>query len=336
MAIFSALNGSHVVISGGAGFVGSSLVRRLLQIGVAHVTVVDNFSSGSRVYLKKILGDSRLQVAELDIKDTQATVEIFDKCDVTFHLASNPDIAAAISDPSIDFWEGTYLTQNILEAMRINDCKTIVYASGSGVYGDVGQAHCSEDMGSFHPISTYGASKLAGEALISSYCHMFQMNGAAFRFANLVGPRQTHGVAYDFIRKLINDPKRLQILGDGKQSKSYLHVNDAIEAMLMLPSQKESHFECFNIGTGDYITVQEIAGIVVEEMSLNEVKFEYTGGYRGWKGDVPVVRLALQKAFDLGWRPTMNSKEAIHCSVQAMLGELNFKVPTATESALNK
>ena len=208
------MNYGRVFISGGAGFIGGHLVDRLLTRAEAEtVAVYDNFSSGQRWHLTPHGADRRLRVIEGDIKELSRLTEAMAGCDVVFHLAANPDIAKAISQPDIDFWEGTYLTQNVLEAMRANGVKRIFYTSGSGVYGENPQVRFTEDYGPCFPISTYGASKLACEALICSYCHMFGIKGIAFRFANVVGPRQTHGVGYDFVRRLQQDPTRLRILG---------------------------------------------------------------------------------------------------------------------------
>jgi UDP-glucose 4-epimerase len=241
------------------------------------------------------------------------------KTDTVFHLASNPDIARAAREPDIDFWEGTYLTQNLLEAMRESGAKTLVYASGSGVYGDTGETPVREEGTPLRPISTYGASKLACEALIRAYAHMFDMRALAFRFANVVGPRQTHGVAYDFIRKLLRDPSRLTILGDGTQSKSYIHVDDVIDALFLLRRQAMIGFDEFNVATGDYLTVTEIARMCAERLGASEVAFTYTGGDRGWKGDVPVVRFDTSKIQARGWRPRFTAREAMTSAIDALI-----------------
>ena len=246
---------------------------------------------------------------------------VMKKVDLVYHLASNPDIARSVRQPDIDFWEGTYLTNNILEAMRANGVKKIIYPSGSGVYGDIGKKEVAEDYSPLRPISTYGASKLACESLLSAYCHMFGMTASVFRFANVVGPRQTHGVGYDFIRKLGKNPRRLEILGDGRQSKSYIYVDDVIRAMRLVERKQKNGFDCYNVATIDYLTVTEIARIVVEIMGLREVKFEYTGGQRGWKGDVPVVRLNSEKIRKLGWKNQYNSMEAMIKAVEALIRE---------------
>ena len=242
-------------------------------------------------------------------------------CDHLYLLASNPDIALAVADPAIDFWQGTHLTHNILEAMRVNDVSRITYASGSGVYGDQGELEVDEEFGPLIPISTYGASKLASEAMIAAYAHMFGIDAVVLRFANVVGPRQTHGVTYDFVRRLLENPSRLRILGDGSQSKSYIHVSDVVEAMMLLTEEGWEGFEIFNVGTGDHITVSQIADLVVERMGLEKIPFSFTGGDRGWKGDVPIVRFRSAKLASLGWRCTYSSREAIIASIDANIAE---------------
>jgi UDP-glucose 4-epimerase len=313
-------------ISGGAGFIGSHLLRRLLrEEALDGVVVFDNFSSGQRSYLEEVVGDSRVRVVEGDLKDLARVESAMQGCTVVYHLAANPDIAKAVTQPDIDFWEGTYLTQNVLEAMRLTGARQIFYTSGSGVYGEDPAVAFSERYGPCRPISTYGASKLACEGLISAYCHMFDCFGRAFRFANVVGPRQTHGVGYDFVRRLRDDPSRLRILGDGTQSKSYIHVEDVLEAIWIAGSADPRPFDIFNVATDDYITVKDIADIAVVESGLvaSRVHYEFSGGDRGWKGDVPVVRFDVTKIKSTGWRARRHSAEAVRDSIRAMISQIN-------------
>jgi UDP-glucose 4-epimerase len=294
---------SRYFITGGAGFIGSHFTDRLLsESSVRGVTLFDNFSSGREWHYAHHLNDSRLRVVRGDVKDTESLTKAMQDHDVVIHLASNPDIARAAVEPEIDFREGTLLTNNVVEAMRRSGTKTILYASGSGVYGDLGETETAEDHGPLTPISTYGASKLAGEALISAYCHMFELTGRVFRFGNVVGPRQTHGVGFDFLRQLLKNPRKLRILGDGTQSKSYIYVRDIVEAVLLAARRTKERFAAYNIAT-DYITVTEIAHLAAECAGLDpgSVEFEYTGGNRGWKGDVPIVRLNADRIRGLGW-----------------------------------
>jgi len=303
----------RVFIAGGAGFVGSHLVDRLMKASSEMITVYDNFSSGRLWHLEPHLASPRLTVAHGDIKDLVALTASMRGHDVVYHLASNPDIARAAREPGIDFWEGTYLTHNVVEAMRGSGVGKIIYASGSGVYGDVGELAVAEDYGPLEPVSTYGASKLAGEALIAAYCHMFDTVGRVYRLANVVGPRQTHGVGYDFINRLMRDPGRLHVLGDGQQSKSYIHIEDVLDAIAWTDERAARRFDVFNVATDDYITVTEIAHIAMEVVGLSadSVELTYSGGRGGWKGDVPVVRFDLTKIRSTGWKCRRTSRQAL-------------------------
>jgi UDP-glucose 4-epimerase len=304
-------------VAGGAGFIGSHMVRRLLQSPDSSVVVYDNFSSGRPWHLPE--GDGRLEVIRGDLKDLPALTSAIEGSEIVFHFASNPDIARATREPDIDFWEGTYLTQNLLEAMRVAKVRRLIYASGSGIYGDTGTTPVTEDYSPLHPISTYGASKLACEALICSYVHMFGLEGVGFRFANVVGPRQTHGVAYDFIRRLLLDPTQLEILGDGSQSKSYIYVEDVLDALLLVNEKGWENFDVFNVATEDYLTVRQVADLVAKRLGISNVKYRFTGGNRGWKGDVPIVRFNTTKLRNRGWTNRRTTVEAIRDSIDSMI-----------------
>lgn len=317
----TAVTGQWLIV-GGAGFIGGHVVDKLLATeSVARVTVFDNFSSGREMHLQRHLADPRLEVIRGDAKELGALVDAASGHDTVVHLASNPDIARAAAEPSIDFDEGTLLTHHVVEAMRQASVRRVLYASGSGVYGDIGELVADEERGPLIPISTYGASKLAGEALIAAYCSMFGLVGRVFRFGNVVGPWQTHGVGLDFVRALLEQPHRLRILGDGSQSKSYVHVDDVVEAMMLAGEAVEEPYDVFNVATGDYITVTEIADLAVECVGLDPrgVIYEYTGGDRGWEGDVPIVRLSIDRINRLGWSPTRSSMLAMRESMLALV-----------------
>jgi UDP-glucose 4-epimerase len=305
-------------VAGGAGFIGSHMVRRLLETADTQVVVYDNFSSGRGWHLPD---DPRVTIVKQDLKDRDRLTEAIAGSDVVFHFASNPDIAKAATQPDIDFWEGTYLTQNLVEAMRVAGVHRLIYASGSGVYGDTGETAVTEKFSPLLPISTYGASKLACEALICSYTHMFDMHGIGFRFANVVGPRQTHGVAYDFVRRLLRDPSQLQILGDGLQSKSYVHVDDVLDALLLFHDRGWSGFDVFNVASEDYVTVRQIADLVAGRLGISGTTYTYTGGNRGWKGDVPVVRFDTSKLRSRGWTNKRTSVQALVDSIDSMIAD---------------
>lgn len=284
------------VVVGGAGFIGTHLCRTLEERG--ETVVVYDRKTGPAV------------------EDVDALIYVCRGADVVVHLASNADIAAAVKDPTIDFYQGTCLTQNVLEAARLAEVQTVLYASGSGVYGD-GTSEPSHEFAGFFPVSTYGASKLAGEAMLSAYCLMFGMSGRSYRFANVVGPNQTHGVGYDFLRKLYADPTRLDILGDGTQSKPYLSVDDAIAAMLI---ESTYPYDVFNVAPEDTMTVTEIADLACEVVGLTDVEYVYhpVDGGGGWLGDVPHVRLDCDYLRSRGWVPTMTSREAMRSALEAM------------------
>ena len=310
-------------IVGGAGFIGSHFTDRLLaNPEVEALTIFDNFTSGREWHYEHHKHDPRLRVVRGDVSNLSDLTQALDGHDVVIHLASNPDIARAATEPEVDFYQGTFLTNNVVEAMRRAGVPRLLYASGSGVYGDLGEFEASEDYGPLVPVSTYGASKLSGEVLIASYCFMFGLSAFAFRFGNVVGARQTHGVGFDFVRRLVADPTRLRILGDGSQSKSYIHVSDVVSAVLCANEHCNLNFQVFNVATGDYITVKEIADLAVEVVGLADPPvFEYTGGNRGWKGDVPVVRLNTDRIRALGWECQLKTKEALRASVKSLLAD---------------
>jgi len=317
-------------ICGGAGFIGSNLTKYLYRnFPNCTVTIYDNLSSGSLDFFDSSLL-KKISFINSDIKDLDILTDAMNSQDIVFLLAANPDIALAQKFPDIDFWEGTYLTHNTLEAMRKTEVSKIFYTSGSGVYGEKNNIEFSEDYGPCVPISTYGASKLASESLIASYCHMYDFRARVLRFANVVGPNQTHGVGYDFLRNLNSNPKSLKILGDGTQTKSYIHINDVLQAINkmidhLLDDSNKYSYDVYNVASGDYITVNQIADLTCEVLNLSpgDVKYDFTGGSRGWKGDVPKIKFNCNKIKQLGWEPKLNSQEAIKMSLIAMLGEIN-------------
>jgi UDP-glucose 4-epimerase len=311
-------------VVGGAGFIGSHFTDALLDSPeTERVTVFDNFSSGREQHYERHSCDSRLHVVRGDAADVDALTEAIRGHEVVIHLASNPEIARAVEEPEIDFYQGTVLTHAVVEAARRAGVGRVLYASGSGVYGDRGEMVLREDSVPLQPVSTYGASKLAGEALLASYAAMFGLTACAFRFANVVGMRQTHGVGFDFLRRLRDEPWCLRILGDGRQSKSYVHVSDVVAAVLLANARVHAGFHVWNVATEDVVTVTEIAEMAAECMGIDPLpKWEYTGGDRGWKGDVPVVRLDAGRLREMGWRPRLSSRDAMRRSLNEMAKEM--------------
>jgi len=294
------------LICGGAGFVGQHLAQRLESEGHSY-----------RIY-DKVMPHQGGGVCA-DIQDVELLTSYMRGSDIVFHLASNADIAKAATDPTIDFIEGTQLTQKILEAMRLSGVKRLVYFSGSGVYGESATTVFREDHGPLMPISPYGASKLASEAMICAYCHMFGIEARVMRPANIVGPRQTHGVGYDFLRRLRDDPTRLRVLGDGFQTKSYVHIYDVLDAVwLLLNNPNPPRYSVFNVATQDGITVRDIASMAVGVMGIKGCEIQFGTDDRGWNGDVPRISFDCTRLHNLGWRPTCNSAEAVMMSLVAM------------------
>ncbi|HDM36898.1 MAG TPA: NAD-dependent epimerase/dehydratase family protein [Candidatus Syntrophoarchaeum butanivorans] len=312
-----------ILVTGGAGFIGSNLVERLLADG-EDVVIFDNFSSGRRAFIEGLSeeGPSRVRVVEGDLLDTRAIEHLFEEFEIDFvyHLAANPEVRIGVDDPGVHLEQNVITTYNLLEGMRRHGIREIAFTSTSTVYGEAALIPTPEEYGPLIPISTYGASKLASEALITSYTHTFDMRAWIFRFANVVGKRGTHGVIFDFIRKLRANPRELEILGDGRQEKSYMLVDDCIDGMLFAIRKARDPVNIFNLGSKDTINVTRIAEIVVEQMDLKNVTFRYTGGARGWKGDVPRMMLAIDAIRNLGWEPRFSSEESVRAATRYLLG----------------
>jgi len=309
----------RALVTGGAGFIGSHLIDKLIVNG-SHVTAYDNLSSGLRENISHNFRNSRFRFIEADLLEVENVKKAVRGCDMVFHMASNPDISKGMIQTDLDLKQGVLTLYNVLESMRLAGVKKIFFPSGSGVYGDVGTTPTDECFGPLLPISLYGTSKLACEALINAFCHMFDMQAWIARLANIVGARQTHGVVLDFIRKLRQNPDELEVLGDGTQSKSYVHVSDCVEAIMFIIDHSADRVNIFNVASSDYVKVTSIARIVVEEMGLGNVRFRYTGGSRGWKGDVPKVRMDVSKINALGWKSSMTSEEAVRLAVNELQG----------------
>jgi UDP-glucose 4-epimerase len=305
------------IVTGGAGFIGSHLVDALVKRG-RRVTVIDSLAAGSRINISRHLenGSVRLVVADLLSDGWQDT---FAGADRIYHLAADPDVRQSALSPEGPFRNNMHATFRVLEAMRLSGVREIVFTSTSTVYGDASVLPTPENYTPLEPISVYGATKLACEALITAYCHSFFMKSWIFRFANIIGERSGHGVIYDFIKKLEQNPKELEILGDGKQTKSYLEVQECVDAMLFAAGNAGGPVNTYNIGSEDWIDVKTIADIVADEMQLSPVRYRFTGGERGWVGDVPKMQLSLARIKGLGWKPRHGSDESVRMAVRALL-----------------
>jgi UDP-glucose 4-epimerase len=316
------LKGQSILVTGGAGFIGSHLVERLLLEN--EVTVLDNFSSGKREFLAPHQDNPDFHLLEVDLRDAGLLEKAIEGTDMVFHLAANPDVKLGAENTCVHLEQNVQVTHNLLEAMRKTGVQRLAFTSTSTVYGEAATVPTPEDYGPMLPISLYGASKLSCEALISAYCHTFEMQSWIYRFANIVGERGTHGVLVDFIRKLQENPEKLEILGSGEQRKSYLEVKDCVRAMIDAVEHSSDETNVFNIGSADSVDVTEIADIVVKQMGLSGVKYDYTGGMdgRGWKGDVKVMRLSIEKIKKHGWTPRLGSSGAIETAVESLLRDV--------------
>jgi UDP-glucose 4-epimerase len=305
------LGPGSALVTGGAGFIGSHLVDRLVGEGW-RVSVIDDLSSGGLAWIKEHMESGRVCFHRCDINDAKGLREAMAGCDTVFHLAADPVIRGGFSSAARRYSPirnnvlGTY---SVLEAMRESSCPSVAFASSSVVYGQADVVPTPESYAPLKPISLYGASKLSGEALITAYAHGFGYRYWIFRFANVIGLRSSQGVVFDFVEKLRKNPRELQILGDGRQRKSYLHVDDCVGAILHSIGVCEN--EILNLGTPTAIEVNAVARLVEGEMGLDSVKHIYTGGRQGWKGDLPETQLDLGRVMSLGWSPGMDSEAAV-------------------------
>ena len=311
-----------VLVTGGAGFIGSHLVDFLID-GGGEVCVIDDLSAGSLDNLRRWESDPRLSFVKGDLLDPETVIGALGGCDVVHHLAANPEVRASRASPEDHFRQNVEATYRLLEAVRrVGGVELFVFASSSTVYGEADMVPTPEDYGPLKPISHYGASKLAAEALVSAYASMYGFRAVIFRLANIIGPRSKHGVVYDFVEKLRADPGKLEVLGDGSQSKSYLYVDDCVRGMVMGAEEARDRVEVFNLGSDDRVSVMEIAGIVIEEMGVEGCEVRLTGGVdggRGWAGDVKVMQLDSSRLRSLGWRPALSGLEAVRETARALV-----------------
>jgi UDP-glucose 4-epimerase len=304
-------------VTGGAGFIGSHIVERLLQEN-HEVTVYDNYSSGNHGFIDKLKINPNLKVIGGDICDLKFLVKAMKGHDFVFHLAANADVRNGMTDTDIDFKNNIQGTKNVLESMRVNGIKKIAFSSSATVYGEP-KTFPTPETEPLIQTSLYGASKACGESLIQGYCEFYDMQCWIFRFVSWIGEHYTHGVIFDFINKLRDDSSQLEILGDGNQKKSYLYVKDGVDGIFLGIKEFNEKVNIFNLGYSETMNVTELAKIIIKEMKLSNVKINFTGGIRGWKGDSPLVQLDTTKLNAKGWRPTTNIKKGVILTTKYLL-----------------
>ena len=311
-----------ILVTGGAGFIGSHLIENLL-LKTSEIGIIDNLSGGSLENIETSLRNPGVKFIKGDLLSPKTIMEAMENAEVIYHLAANPEVRVSATNPEIHFEQNIKTTFNLLEvARKLGNPETLVFASTSTVYGEASKIPTPEDYAPLKPISIYGASKLACEALITAYAYTYGFRAVIYRLANIIGPRSTHGAIYDFIQKLKMNPKKLEVLGDGTQNKSYLYVKDCVEAMTFGLERSKKRVEVINIGSEDQVKVSKIARIVIDKMGLKNVDIEYTGGVnggRGWIGDVKKMLLDVSKIKSKGWRPRYNSEQAVSLTVQNMI-----------------
>jgi len=312
-----------VLVTGGAGFIGSHLVDALMVLG-EEVCVFDNLSTGSLENVRRWLNSPNFTFIRGDLLNPIDLEKLeIERYSLIFHFAANPEVKIGLTEPDIHFQQNIVATHNLLELIRKTGTQpTLIFASTSTVYGEASMIPTPEHYAPLKPISTYGASKLACEALITAYAHTYGFKAVIHRLANVIGPRSRHGVIYDFIQKLKRNPEELEILGDGAQTKSYLHIKNCVDAILLGLENPTEQVETFNISSEDQVDVRTIAQIIIDEMRLKNVKLIFTGGVeggRGWKGDVKNMLLDITKLKTLGWKTRLNSKQAVKEAAKSLL-----------------
>lgn len=306
------------VVTGAAGFIGSNLVDRLLAEG-HQVVGIDNFSTGQRRFIDGALKNPNLQFVEGDLLDPQTFIQAFLDSEMVFHLAANADVRFGTEHPRRDLEQNTIATYNVLEAMRTNGIKRIAFSSTGSVYGEATVIPTPEDAPFPVQTSLYGASKLAGEGLIAAYCEGFSFQSWIFRFVSILGERYTHGHVFDFYKQLRTDPTQLRVLGNGKQRKSYLYVQDCLDAMQVAVEKATGKVNIFNLGVNDYCEVNDSIGWISKALGI-QPRVEYTGGDRGWIGDNPFIFLDTLKIRSLGWKPKHAIGEGVVKTVEFLKG----------------
>jgi len=316
--------GAHMLVTGGAGFIGSHLVDRLVDHG-HEVTVYDSLVSGHN-WITGHIEAGRVRFIQADLLDADRLRSAMKGTSVVWHLGGNTDIPSGVNRPDLDLQNAIVATHNVLEAMRAHGVGRLVFSSTGAIYGEAEVDPIPENYGPLLPLSLYAAGKLAAEGLIASYCSLFGFRARMFRFGNVVGARMSHGVTYDFIVKLLRNPTELEILGDGQGVKSYFLVEECLDGMFFVVEKAFAGdgpaVDLLNLGAGEATTVMDIARIVIEELGLTDVKFRFTGGRQGWPGDQPRVRLDVARVNRLGWKARAQSSEAVRVAARRIIADL--------------
>lgn len=312
------MSNKKAVVTGGSGFIGSHVVDKLMNDGWEEVVVYDDLRTGQDFYLDTWKQDSRLKKVKADVLDFDTLKGEVEGAELVIHFQANADVRGGLINRRIDLEQNTIATWNVCEASALGGVKTLAFASSATVYGEPEVFPTPEKVA---PIQTslYGASKYAGEAMIQAYSEYFDMEARIFRFVSWTGPRYSHGVIYDFFKKLRENPKSLEILGNGKQRKSYLDVRDGISGIFRSFEYDKNRVGVYNLGHDDFMIVTELAKIVCEEMGLSDVEFKFTGGERGWVGDSPVVHLDTANLKQLGWKPAVSIEQSIRDTVKYLI-----------------
>ena len=298
------------IVTGCAGFIGSHVVDRLLKNPSNFVIGIDNFSTGNNKFIEEAKKSGNFKFYEIDLLNLDEIKKAFKGGDTVFHLAANADVRFGVQNPRRDLEQNTIVTQNVLEAMQFNNIKKIIFSSTGSIYGETKIVPTPENCPFPTQTSFYGASKIACEGLISAYCEAFNINGYIFRFVSILGERYTHGHIFDFYKKLKINPDELVVLGNGKQRKSYLYINDCIDGIFLALKKSKEKLNIFNLGVNDYCEVNDSIKWICDELNLNP-KLKYTGGDRGWVGDNPFIFLQTEKICNLGWQPKHNIKDGV-------------------------
>jgi len=312
------------VITGGAGFIGSYIAEKLVENGT-DTKVIDNLVTGKKENLSKCFDQDNFSFLEYDLGNLDGIEDHLGDADILFHFAADPEVRTGYSKPEDSFEQNIVNTFNLLQKIKQSKIKKIVFASSSSVYGDAKIIPTNEEYGPLSPISHYGASKLACEAMVSSFCHNYNIEGVILRLANVIGLRGRHGLIWDLVHKLKINQDELELLGDGKQTKSFIHISDAIDGIFFSLNNLQDKVEVFNLGSEDSVEIMDVAKIVCKNMGLNEIKINLTGGVddgRGWKGDIKIAHLDISKLKNLGWRPKLSSLEAADVTSQEIIDEV--------------